>query len=255
MSKYDPDKADFERKKRLYKPKASQLPIQYSTAQSTNTSTRKRKGIWYTDPFIKWIEKSEDDFKKIDVYVFSSYLYCEQNGHDLDFYKTTLSYMNTIPSGYDITQREEPTERKHTYYLIYCKDCNKFFIDYTQIECSAFNYNAIPNLNLKYSLAHDYNHKINFFTKFNQVSYLALYGYRARKYCTDEYRHNILYNVIYYKRLTRGYVVSHLQNLIGFNRFNPAKKESVEKYRNDILYVHETFGEYDKEIDIYISCL
>lgn len=222
----DKSKKELERKLNLYKPKPCYHLVDVSnhTSNKTNIRTNHASRMWYDDPSLTWIKanwvKTDKEIKI--VHVFQTFLYCSKNKHNLSFYKATVKDLKN-------------EYRSHEANIIYCNDCERYYIDSTQYR-NIRKLGILPNFKV-YPLESASNE----FSSFKKESKLSLYGYNAQKNTPVSYRQRILYDVINNNLMNTYDVISHLQGLISLAELRSNMDEVIDRYKSDILYIIKTF--------------
>lgn len=220
----DPDKEEYERKMKLYKPKPAQYSVSTTEPPSSKVSMPRIPKLEYDEvpDFMQNVTWQKSDIVVRVVYVFQGFLYCSNQKHNLSFYNVKI---------YDVKDEY----RTCTANVIYCNDCNKFFIDSTQFKRIIKN-NIFPDVIVR-SISTGYG-------DFKQESELTLYGYNARKDTPTSTRQRILYRIIDSKLISPSSVISHLEGLISLAEYNERKQDVIKRYEEDIMFIHNSF---DKE--------
>ena len=204
----------------------SQYTIMSSMPQNDFSYSESQKE-WYHNPNIKW---GKIDWRNLNtnqmhtVTLFSRFLSCAINKHQLKYYHAKVKDLKAD---------------KNTQYiacLIYCCECNRYYMDLTQYNQKFRRHEILPNFKIYYdeSIFTGYNN-------FKLQSELSLYGYNARKTTPKSYRQHVLYDVISNNLMTKGEVVSHLQGLISLSEPRSNMRDVIKRYAEDIMFIHEKF--------------
>lgn len=218
------EKEDLEAKMQKYKRKPAQYTISTTEPPSSKISEPRQDKLHYDEvpEFLQNVVWEQSDIVVRDVFVFHGFLLCSNLKHNLSFYKIKIQDVN---NEYKVCDAN----------VIYCNDCNKFYIDSTQFK------NIIKNGYLPTFKIHSYDTGI--MSEFRKESELALYGYNAQKTTPQSARQRVLYNVIKNRLMTVGQVISHLEGLIALAENNDKKQDVVERYQDDIMFIHNSFDE------------
>lgn len=217
------EKEDLEIRKQKYRLNPAQYTISTTEPPSSKISESRQYKLHYDEisEFLRNVEWKQSDIVVQDVFVFHGFLLCSNRKHNLFFYKIKIQDVN---DEYKVCDAN----------VIYCNDCNKFFIDSTQFK-SIIKSGYLPRVRI-----HSDDTTID---NFRQESELALYGYNAQKTTPQSTRQRVLYNVIKNRLMTVGQVISHLEGLIGLAEYNDKKQDVVKRYQDDIMFIHSSFDE------------
>lgn len=218
------EKEDLETKMQKYKRKPAQYTISTTEPPSSKISEPRQHKLHYDEvpEFLQNVVWEQSDIVVREVSVFHGFLSCSNLKHNLSFYKIKIQDVN---NEYKVCDAN----------VIYCNDCDKFYIDSTQFK------NIIKNGYLPTFKIHSYG--TGTMSEFREESELALYGYNAQKTTPQSARQKVLYNVIKNRLMTVGQVISHLEGLIALAEYNDRKQDVVKRYQDDIMFIHNSFDE------------
>ena len=217
------EKEDLETKMQKYKLKPAQYTISTTEPPSSKISEPRQQKLHYDEvpEFLQNVVWKQSDIVVRDVVIFHGFLSCSNQKHNLSFYRIKI---HDVKSEYKVCDAN----------VIYCNDCDRFFMDSTQFQ-NIVNDGYLPTFRI-----HSYSVGVD---NFREKSELALYGYNAQKTTPQSVRQRILYDVIKNKLMTVGQVISHLEGLIALAEYNDKKQDVIKRYRNDIMFIHNSFDE------------
>lgn len=220
-------------------------PAQYSLGAFTDKTTKRSRAypmprsqnISYVNYGQEWNTKNWTHIKyKQIVYVFDGFLYCATHKH-------FLSHGQVI-----VNDLRNPI-RKHLVTLIYCNDCDKYYIDASQYK-KFINQKILLNFIIKVSHTQGEG-----FDSFKPESELHFYGYNAKSSTSRSERQQILYDVVSNRLMRVEDIVSHLQGLININEGRTDRIAANERYREDIEFLYKRFPGASMEYRLFYEDL
>ena len=220
------EKEDLDRRLKQYKMKPAQYAVNTTEPPSSKFSNPREAKLLYdkVPEFLQNVKWEKKDIIVRNAIVFHNFLWCANEKHNLSFCRIKIK---DVKDEYRVCNAN----------FIYCNDCDKFYIDSTQYK-NIRKLNILPNIKI-----HSIDTQSNEFSNFKQESELSLYGYNAQKSTPQSTRQGILYDVINNKLMSPGQVISHLEGLISLAEYNDRKKDVIQRYQDDIMFIHESFDE------------